>query len=51
MPADGREGTCTTVLCRRQSHIELEMRFVMLTLRGVSLVGVESVEWAGLAML
>lgn len=32
-----------------QPHIELEMRFVMLTLRGVGLVGVESVEWAGLA--
>lgn len=34
----------------RQSHIELEIRLVMLTLRGVGLVGVESVEWAGLAI-
>ena len=43
------EETCNRRLMQWATHVELEMRFVMLTLRCVGLVGVESVEWAGLA--
>lgn len=43
------EEICNRSLMQWAAHAELEMRFVMLTLRGVGLVGVESVEWAGLA--